>query len=136
MIKKSNYIILFLLCFFISEYFGNTSSTTSQSLFDTEERIDVTSVVYSFPDPIQEIIYGYQNILFDFPLLPRIKTNIQLTQLLPGGNISEMNKLLLKERFICQSTPKHPYLLQIHRGKAHVGAAKAYYIYALRRLII
>ncbi|MEG0948248.1 MAG: hypothetical protein RR212_02200 [Bacteroidales bacterium] len=138
MIKKTCYIIFFFLIYLISGYYKNEERQIAflQNLSVEEESGFNSSNHFSYPDSTEEILYSYQNTLFNLPLLPRLKTNTTSFRLLSGGPLLNLNKLLLKDGFICQSSPKRPYLLQPLSGNPHPGAPKAYYVYALRRLII
>lgn len=88
------------------------------------------------PDNTREVIYSYQISVYNLPVIPRVEARTNTSQ--AGGYIvlSSLNRLLMKARFLCQSSPKHPYSLQLLPGEVHPGPAKAYYIFALRHLII
>lgn len=137
MIKKTGYLVLFFLLYFISGYYKNGGvpvSDWSHVAIESEAR-NCSSIVYSFPDPAEESLLQYQASLFDFSFLPRLKNNTSIT-LLSGPLLLTLNKLLWKDGFLCQSSPKRPYFLHCLTGNPHPGAPKAYFVYALRRLII
>ncbi|MEG1585774.1 MAG: hypothetical protein RR346_02745 [Bacteroidales bacterium] len=87
-------------------------------------------------DDTRETVYSYQISTWDLPVVPRVEVR-NYSHLFPGAtNLQTFNRLLLKDRFICQSSPKHPYLLTILDCEPSFGRAKEYYVFALRHLII
>ena len=88
------------------------------------------------PSPSDEQGQTYRSTLFSMPLNARAEGPV-------GGGfhasvitIPALNRLTMREGYLCQASTKRPYSIRLLISKAHPGAAKEFYVYALRRLVI
>lgn len=109
-----------------AEFSTNSAAMEDTSFFEQS---------FCLPDHTTEILYNYGVSTFHLPTLARIEFNHSGSGSAPTTSVL-LNRLLMKHRLVCQSSPKHTYSLQLLPGEAHPGAAKAYFVYTLCRLII
>ncbi|MGL4293048.1 MAG: hypothetical protein ACRCSQ_05695 [Bacteroidales bacterium] len=135
MIKKFVSFFILLLLFFMGIELPKTGRENAVDPIHSvlQEELCHDNACITLPDHSSEILYNYQISTFDLPAIPRIEINT-----LASGAFTTvlLNRLLMKHKQVCQSSPKNPYSLRLLRGEVHPAAARVYYVYTLRRLII
>lgn len=129
--------MLLALCLFVTSCRLDSLSECVAPIDAIEQLVTDDSYVEATPvrSTADQLIDAYQNTWFNAPLSTSNNASRVPTQGF-GGHAPAINKLLMRDGLLCQSSPKRPYSIQLLTSKAHSGAAKTFYVYALQRLVI